>query len=701
MTHDNNLTTAYADLLEGAPDPAVTQIIADLDTLAATGEPPTNVDAAIAQAITSRVTQRPASSAKLPSRPPRHASRVPRPDPLPVRSRRRQFAEIAVACVAFALVTLALVAVFRPMSDDGTNSPGGFGGGGEPTDTEIELADYRNAILDTFAPLPDDANERNIEVDVEANQSHDNAFGHWTSHIWQRWIADGEIDEGVYIVHDGLVVAHIVLNGQQPLMEWEPENALEVFDVPTEYSLQRRVFGATLAAATDPSAYEMRAERVGASVVLHFQWTDHHAEAIGAINLTETWFDSETHELQRIVYLLDHPDSDPYPVRTFSFKRVSEFPAEPQTPARYELHGAWPPLDMTLLGQSPAPTGTATPLPATPTMVAPTQLPTAITLPEALPILETVPVPVSTEPIPSPPPGGGRPTIGLTETHLTCGGQLGIAGHSFEPQTTVVVLSRIPGNDTVEIAGTTDVLPDGSFRVNVPIDVLMPWCDPASDPLPPDHERDLNIEVWTVNDASETPTHTRDPHFVFPAMFTAPAATSIQGMDAVEATWTAQAEADTAMWQQLRSRPFVIPTLAPDGSCGQSEEFRLGQEPIYVQGEISHSDISRSYRDRARSDGLARYKVVWWGSPEYAGPALVRGHQIDGSHDLRFDFGDSSEWGAIDLQLNAAHTLIRADGEFSGWRTWHGHIAVPAPGCYAMQVDGFEFSYTIVIEVPD
>ncbi|HUG16810.1 MAG TPA: hypothetical protein VMM78_17520, partial [Thermomicrobiales bacterium] len=215
--------------------------------------------------------------------------------------------------------------------------------------------------------------------------------------------------------------------------------------------------------------------------------------------------------------------------------------------------------------------------------------------------------------------------------------------------------------------------------------------------------RIYDLQQASPHPAGSSPAGTYESHGEWPSVNGTPvgrgpdpAATPLRGMDAVEATWTAQAESEAAMWQQLRSRPFVAPPLAPDGSCGQSEEFRLGQEPIYVQGEISHAETNRSYSARAGSNNFARYKVVWYASPAYDGSALVRGQQLDGNHTVRFDFETSIDREADELKLISTYLTPNGD-----WRTWHGAIVVPAPGCYAMQVDGLDFSYTIVIEVPE
>jgi hypothetical protein len=84
-------------------------------------------------------------------------------------------------------------------------------------------------------------------------------------------------------------------------------------------------------------------------------------------------------------------------------------------------------------------------------------------------------------------------------------------------------------------------------------------------------------------------------------------------------------------------------------------------------------------------------KVVWLIAPEHPGPVLVRGRQLDGPHEVRF-----SERFAAELRIGANDGLRDGAG---GWRDWPNYTIVPAPGCYAYQIDGPGFSTHIVFEV--
>ncbi|HEY8825785.1 MAG TPA: hypothetical protein VIP07_13005, partial [Candidatus Limnocylindria bacterium] len=81
-------------------------------------------------------------------------------------------------------------------------------------------------------------------------------------------------------------------------------------------------------------------------------------------------------------------------------------------------------------------------------------------------------------------------------------------------------------------------------------------------------------------------------------------------------------------------------------------------------------------------------KVLWVASPSYTGRALIRGHQIDGPNEVRFENGSDPP-----LEL-------RFDGNplGDGWRHQPSYTRVRAPGCYAYQVDGIPVSSVIVFE---
>jgi hypothetical protein len=93
----------------------------------------------------------------------------------------------------------------------------------------------------------------------------------------------------------------------------------------------------------------------------------------------------------------------------------------------------------------------------------------------------------------------------------------------------------------------------------------------------------------------------------------------------------------------------------------------------------------------AREEGGWYYvKVLWVADPRYAGPALIRGRQIDGSDELRFEWGSEPAAELWFTELNGTTD--------DGWRDQPSYTRVRAPGCYAYQVDGLDFTEVIVFE---
>jgi hypothetical protein len=79
----------------------------------------------------------------------------------------------------------------------------------------------------------------------------------------------------------------------------------------------------------------------------------------------------------------------------------------------------------------------------------------------------------------------------------------------------------------------------------------------------------------------------------------------------------------------------------------------------------------------------------------YRGPLLIRGGQLDGSHELRFStsFTDPTPTAGWTLMVNSS-TPTAPDV-----RQWSLYARVQAPGCYGGQVDGVGLQETIVFQV--
>jgi TolB protein len=199
-------------------------------------------------------------------------------------------------------------------------------------------------VRDAFAPLSAEQERRSIFT-VEAHVEHDSDFDIWDVELWERWTQDDTREQGMYLSEpDGTAIVHIALSGDPSVLGWEPPGF--VFDVPVEFSLQGRTFGAALAAVNDPEAHGLYRETRDGLLVLHFEWQDHYAVEFNYVSRGEAWIDPASGQLQRIVHLIDRPESEPYPARTYTFRSIATLPAGSSPEGAYEIAGATRPEDL-------------------------------------------------------------------------------------------------------------------------------------------------------------------------------------------------------------------------------------------------------------------------------------------------------------------------------------------------------------------
>ncbi len=144
-------------------------------------------------------------------------------------------------------------------------------------------------------------------------------------------------------------------------------------------------------------------------------------------------------------------------------------------------------------------------------------------------------------------------------------------------------------------------------------------------------------------------------------------------------------------------RPLQIPTIDAGTTCPVSQANTriwsrlapgLGPGPVGPVGLGTHAILR--FRPFHGSDWGGQ-KVLWVAAPSYDGPILIRGGRVDGDGGVGFNLpGTRSPLAELQLPPGAALNTYR------GWRNWPSYTRVLAPGCYAYQVDGAEFSYTIV-----
>jgi hypothetical protein len=155
------------------------------------------------------------------------------------------------------------------------------------------------------------------------------------------------------------------------------------------------------------------------------------------------------------------------------------------------------------------------------------------------------------------------------------------------------------------------------------------------------------------------------------------------------------------LWSALRQRPLHLPGLAGSAPCPAmrghivSPDFgpALGNGPVYPvigpgadTGTMRVGDLN---------------KVLWVIAPSYTGPALIRGHQLDGAGTLTFNGGlDQSsyqgDWHDAPRLLDLR--LMGGPASGSPWPNFPTYTNVPAPGCYGYQVDGLNLSYALIFQ---
>jgi hypothetical protein len=116
----------------------------------------------------------------------------------------------------------------------------------------------------------------------------------------------------------------------------------------------------------------------------------------------------------------------------------------------------------------------------------------------------------------------------------------------------------------------------------------------------------------------------------------------------------------------------------------------LGPGPVSPVGLGEHAVLRYRSFDGSNWGGQ---KVLWVAAPDYDGPVLIRGGRLDGVGAAGFNVnGDGQPLAELQLPPGSEPGGTNR----GGYREWPSYTRVRAPGCYAYQVDGTDFSYTIV-----
>jgi hypothetical protein len=138
-------------------------------------------------------------------------------------------------------------------------------------------------------------------------------------------------------------------------------------------------------------------------------------------------------------------------------------------------------------------------------------------------------------------------------------------------------------------------------------------------------------------------------------------------------------------WRGLLQRPLHIPAIATGSPC--PADSSTGPGPAYPTLGLEGGRATLRYLVGWGYDGWDGTKVLWT-VPHYRGPYIVRGRQLDGPGMLRFDQGPN--WSG------KLHQELRLVGPYADLNP--AATFLRGPGCYAYQVDGRGFSYTIVFQ---
>lgn len=208
------------------------------------------------------------------------------------------------------------------------------------------------------------------------------------------------------------------------------------------------------------------------------------------------------------------------------------------------------------------------------------------------------------------------------------------------------------------------------------------WNPPAT--IPGSRGRAPTTPATAVSTAAVAATTSRGPATRSPAPLPSGTGRPLTPLPTVE----------TAVWQRLR-RPLKFPAIGADVACPKAEGRNvastygpaLGNGPVYAVGLGTAAVL----RNSARQEGGWSYqKVLFTVAPEYSGPVLIRGHQLDGPYDVRFDEGAAPP---PELQLPPAVAGVAT------WRNYPSSVRFRAPGCYAWQIDGVDFSEIVIFQV--
>lgn len=153
----------------------------------------------------------------------------------------------------------------------------------------------------------------------------------------------------------------------------------------------------------------------------------------------------------------------------------------------------------------------------------------------------------------------------------------------------------------------------------------------------------------------------------------------------------------------LHAHPVQARRLEPGVQCPSAHGKQLnatagvvlGNGPVYVGGLSENGVLNVAFPPATETpfygNAWSGARVVWFIDPSYRGAVLIRGTRLDGPDVVRFGGGSEP---LSDLYIPAASTATSP-----GWRSQAIYARFFEPGCYMYQVDGANFSESIIFAV--
>lgn len=146
-------------------------------------------------------------------------------------------------------------------------------------------------------------------------------------------------------------------------------------------------------------------------------------------------------------------------------------------------------------------------------------------------------------------------------------------------------------------------------------------------------------------------------------------------------------------YSQLRRRPVRQPACTLTPQQGTLKRNGYGGVPAWGSPASpfmpERSLVAPVEYDSGSYAKYGIFKAMWAIDPRYVGPVLVRGRQLDGEDVLKFEKGEPGF-----SSYKSAHPT--SELQESGGYVHPAVTRVQTLGCYAYQVDGIGFSYSIV-----